>query len=139
MKMLLPLLFMISSVSAGEIQGIQMLKGAISTKVEVKTIKAKCEVDVEKVKNLMEEDSSGNPAYVVRISLSLSGDNSKKKIKIKYRKEHKMINLFTEGAKSEVKDLEYFSAEGATMEIYETGRIKSFNFNFEGEAVTCLF
>lgn len=139
MKMLLPILFMISSVSAGEILGTQVLKGSIATKLIVKTIKAKCEVDVEKVKNLMEEDSFGNPAYVVRVALSLSGDDDKKKIKIKHRKEHKMINLFAEGTKSEVRDFEYFSAEGAKMEIYDSGRIKSFKFNFEGEEVNCLF
>lgn len=140
MKMLLPILFMISSVSAGEILGSQVLKGSIDTKVEVKTIKVKCSLEVEKVKNMMEEDSFGNPAYKVRVAVALNGENDKKKIKVKFKKEFQMVNLFLEGSTSEVKDFDYRATEGvAGMRIDEAGRIKSFNFIFEEENVNCHF
>lgn len=134
------LLALSSTIFAHEIEGTQVLKGTKKTKLRINDVKSKCVVDVEKVRNLMEEDSFGNPAYSVRVVAELSGEDKKRKIKLKHKKEFKMINLFREGDKSRVEDFKYVSLEGnAQMEIDDDGRLKSFSFPFEAQKISCLF
>lgn len=140
MKALIIFLLTLSSVYAHEIIGTQVLKGSKKTKVYINNVKTTCEVDVEKVRNLMEEDSFGNPAYKVRVTAELNGKDKKRKIKIKHKKEFQMINLHPDGEKSRVEDFRYISQEdGAEMEIDHDGRLRSFHFTFENQKISCLF
>lgn len=140
MKLLLPLLFMMSSVSAHEIDGTQVLKGTLDTKVIVKDVKTKCTVEVDKVKNLMEEDSFGNPAYVIRVFVTLAGENRKTHVVVKTKREYRMTNLFKDGETKIVKDYEYMNGDGtARLEIKEDGRLRTMSIPYEGQTVLCDF
>jgi hypothetical protein len=125
--------------SAHEIEGTQMLKGSRDTKIYLQDVKTKCSLDVEKVKNLMEEDRFGNPAYIVRVELGLSGKDKKKKIEIKFKKKYEFNNLFKTAKGTEVRDFEYASPEGASLKIDRSGRVTEVHFPFEGETINCLF
>lgn len=127
------------TASAHLIDGVQILKGTIKTKIVVNAVKTTCKVKIEKIKNLMLEDSYGNPAYNVRAELSLDGNDFERSLSVKYSKEVWFNNLFTVGAKTEVRDLEYFSADGSKLMIDGNGRIKSVSFPFESKTVTCAF
>lgn len=127
------------SAAAHLIEGTQILKGTIKTKIMVKAVKTTCKVKIEKVKNLMLEDSYGNPAYNVRTEISLDGNDYERSLSVKYDKEVWFNNLFTVGTKTEVRDLEYFSTDGSKMMIDGNGRIKSVSFPFESKTVTCAF
>lgn len=136
---LLALALTIQAAFAHEIEGTQMLKGGRDTKIYVHDVKTKCSFDVEKVKNLMEEDSFGNPAYIVRVEMELSGKDKKKKIEIKFKKKFELTNLFKTASGSEVRDFDYASADGATLKIDRGGRVTEVNFPFETETINCLF
>ncbi len=124
---------------AHEIEGTQMLKGGRETKIYVKDVKTKCSFDVEKVRNLMEEDSFGNPAYKVRVEVELSGKDKKKKIEVKFKKKFELNNLHKTATGSEVRDFDYASEEGARLKIDGSGRLTEIHFPFEGETISCLF
>lgn len=136
---ILTLLLSAQSTFAHEIEGTQMLKGSRETKILVKDVKTKCSFDVEKVRNLMDQDSFGNPAYKVRVELELSGKDKKKKIEIKFKKEYQFTNLFKTATGTEVRDLEYASEDGARMKIDRSGRVSEVHFLFEGETISCLY
>lgn len=140
MKALL-LIALMSSAFAHEIKGTQLLEGSLKTKMMVKGIKVTCAVEVEKVKNLMEEDSYGNPAYKTRIDMGIKGSDDKKKIKVEISKRNVILtNLFKVGDKTEVRDLEYASEDGhIKLNINEEGRIKSVSLPHEGETINCVF
>lgn len=125
--------------SAHLIEGTQILKGSIKTKIVVNTVKTTCKVKVDKVKNLMQEDSFGNPAYNVKIDLSLDGDDLQRNLTVRYDKEVWFNNLFTSGNRSEVRDLEYAAADGSQMNIDSSGRIKSVSFPYNTRTITCAF
>lgn len=135
----LALLFTLQTSFAHEIEGTQMLKGGRDTKIFVKDVKTKCSFDVEKVKNLMEEDSFGNPAYKVRVEVELSDKDKKKKIEVKYKKKFEFTNLFKTATGSEVRDFDYASVEGARLKIDRSGRVEEIHFPFENETISCLY
>lgn len=141
MKVLLTLalVFSIQSSFAHEIEGTQMLKGGRDTKIIVKDVKTKCSFDVEKVRNLMEEDSFGNPAYKVRVEVELSGKDKKKKLEIKFKKKYELTNLFKTASGSEVRDYDYASEDGARLKIDRAGRVSEIHFPFENETISCLY
>lgn len=140
MKTLLILAFTLSSAFAHEIIGTQVLKGSRKVDIRVNNIKTTCLVKVEKVRNLLEEDSFGNPAYQVRMQAELKGEDKKAKLKIAYKKEFQMINIFPDGEGTRVEDFKYFSKEGdAKMQIDSDGRLKNFSFPFEDQTINCLF
>lgn len=139
MRLLIMFFFTISSVSAHTIIGTPVLKGSVKSKVIVNTVTTDCRVKVEKVRNSFEEDSFGNPSYLVRAEVSLDGNDVKKKIRIKHSQKFEFSNLFTEGSKLLVKDSQYFSPEGATLQIDSEGRLENVKITFEGKTVTCLF
>ena len=125
------------NASAHEIEGTLVLKGAIKTKVLISDVKTTCRAKIDKVKNLMLEDSFGNPAYKVKVSMSLSGND--KDISINYNRDFEFNNLFKSGSGSTVKDLEYAAADGAKMVVSSTGRIDSITFNYNHRPITCSF
>lgn len=127
------------SASANTIVGVQILKGTIKQKMVVNTVKTTCKVKVEKVKNLMLEDSYGNPAYNVRLAISLDGDDVQRNLTVRYSKDLWFNNLFTVGTKTEVRDLDYVANDGSTMKIDGQGRIKNVSFGFQGQKITCSF
>jgi hypothetical protein len=119
-----------------------MLKGSLKTKIVVKTISTTCKVKVDKVKNLMEEDAFGNPAYKAILEISLDGSDLERNIKVKYKRDVVVMNLHGEGASSQVKDLHYIAqtpADNVTVFIDPEGRFKSVTFPFENQQVTCKF
>lgn len=124
---------------AHTIEGTLILKGAIKTKLVVNNLKTTCKVKVEKVKNLLVEDSFGNPAYNVRVDVSLDGNNSERTQTVKYDKEIWFNNLFKTSNGTEVRDLEYASADGARMIIDREGRLESVTFPSPYKTITCAF
>ena len=127
------------SAFAHEIEGTQMLKGSRKAKITVNTVKTTCKVKVEKVKNLLLEDSFGNPAYNVRIEIELDGSDLERNLKVKYSKTSWFNNLFTEGNGTIVKDLDYVSPEGSEIKIDQGGRLKLAKFDYNGQKITCSF
>lgn len=128
-----------AQANAHTIEGTLMLKGALKTKITVNNLKTTCKVKVEKVKNLLVEDSFGNPAYDVRASMSLDGSDFERNLSVKFDKEFRLNNLFTVGNGTEVRDLEYQSTEGATMLIDNQGRIKNATFPTQYGKISCAF
>src|SRR5690606_34295323 len=96
-------------------------------------------VKVEKVKNLMQEDSYGNPAYNVRINLNLSGRDNERDLSVKFDRELWINNLFSVGNKTEVRDFDYASSDGVRMKIDSQGRIVNVVFPFNSKLITCSF
>lgn len=139
MKTALLLFFIATTASAHQITGTPILKGSLKTKIIVNTIETECRIKVEKVKNLLEEDSFENPAYNVRVEVALSGRDVKKKIEVKHNREYWFKNLFPNGSGTIVKDYEYFTEDGSTLEIKTDGRLKTVQFPFEGRRITCNF
>lgn len=139
-KILIASLISLSAVSSAHmIEGTPILKGAIKTKIYVNNIKTTCRVKVEKVKNLMLEDSYGNPAYKVRVDISLSGNDNENSRSIKFDRDVWINNLFSIGNRTEVRDLEYASHDGINLKIDGNGRIKLVSFPYNGKAITCSF
>lgn len=135
-------LFALASLSAmaTEIQGTLMLKGTLKTKIVVNGVKTVCKFKVEKVKNLLEEDSFGNPGYQVKIQISLDGNDFERGVKVKLDKELTVINLHTVAEGKQVKDLDYFStAEKVKVTIDSEGRLLSTSFPFQTQTITCNF
>lgn len=136
MKYLFIALLTVSAAHAHTIKGTPILKGSLKTKVIVNTIEATCRAEVEKVKNLFEEDAFGNPAYTVRVEVKIDGNDTKKKIKVDFAQKFQFTNLHpTTG----VSDTNYLSAEGATLQIDEDGRLKNVQVPFQGKKISCLF
>lgn len=128
-----------AQANAHVIEGTLVLKGAIKTKIVVNSLKTTCKVKVEKVKNLLVEDSFGNPAYDIRVNMSLDGSDFERGLSVKHDKEYRMNNLFTVGNGTEVRDFEYASTEGATLNIDKEGRIKAASFPTQYGKINCAF
>ncbi len=134
---LLPVFSMLAF--AHTIEGTLILKGTIKTKIVVNRVETTCKVKIEKVKNLLVEDSFGNPAYNVRATISLDGDNMERNLSVKMDKEVWFNNLFTVATGSEVRDLEYKTAGGSKMMIDSQGRIRSVSFLYKSRPINCVF
>ncbi len=129
-----------SNILAHEIEGTLMLKGSLKTKIMVNGVKTTCRLKVEKVKNLLEEDDFGNPAYQARVDISLDGNDLKRGVRVKFDKELIVINLHQEGSVKKVKDLEYFApGEKVKIMIDQEGRLVSTTFAFGAQNITCAF
>lgn len=141
MKNLIIALFTLSmsSAFAYEILGTQVLEGSLKTKIMVNGVKTTCKVKVDKVKNLMEEDSYGNPAYNILVNISLDGSDFENDIKVRYDKRSWMNNLFTVGNKTEVRDFDYKAADGSKLTINKAGRLVSATVLYNNKAITCSF
>lgn len=125
---------------AHEIEGTLMLEGALKTKIMVNGIKTTCKLKVDKVKNLLEEDSFGNPAYQAKIKISLDGSDFQRGIKIKLDKDVLLTNLHNEGVVWKVRDLEYFNyADKVSVLINREGRLVSATLPYTNQMVTCKF
>lgn len=130
------------SLTAGaqEIQGTLMLKGSLKTKITVNNVKSLCRLKIEKIKNLMDEDSMGNPGYQVRIKLNLDGSDLEKNLKVKVDKDITVTNMHFEGNVRKVKDFDYLNTtEKVTVKIDDEGRVLSTTFPFESQTITCKF
>lgn len=133
-------LFILStSASAYMIEGTLVLKGSLKTKVVVKSLSTTCKVRVKEVKNLMLEDSYGNPAYKVELELSLDGKSSDGTRVVNFDRRLWINNLFSVGNRTEVRDFEYASPDGVKMIINRKGRIESVSFNYGTQRINCLF
>ena len=141
MKHLMIGLLAVFSLSAfsHNIEGTLILKGAIKSKIVVNTVKTTCKFKIEKVKNLLVEDSFGNPAYNVRTTISLDGEDMERRLSVKFDKEVWFNNLFTVAAGTEVRDLEYAAAEGSKMMIDSEGRVLSVSFLYNSRPINCAF
>lgn len=126
--------FVTSVAYAHEIEGTLVLKGAIKTKIMLSGEKTICKVKIDKVKNLMKEDSFGNPAYLVLASVKLEGHP-----KIKVDRDYKFSNLFATQKGSEVRDFEYEAAPDAFMKIDREGRVLFVSFKLNTTPITCSF
>ena len=132
------LVYSVSSF-ANTVEGTLVLKGSIKTKIYVNNLKTTCKVKVEKVKNLMQEDSFGNPAYNIRLDINLSGNDHERNLSVKFDREFWINNLFSVGNRTEVRDLDYASNEGVRMTIDRRGRIQKVVFPFHSQIITCSF
>jgi hypothetical protein len=139
MKKLICLLIALTSshLPAHEIEGTLVLKGSLKAKIMVNNIKTDCKVKVDEVKNLMEEDSFGNPAYKIKLEISLNGRDKDRKVK--FDQKVWVNNLFEEGNGSIVKDLEYSSPEGTKLFVNHQGHMKSVQFIYSGQKISCAF
>ena len=141
-KIILCALVISSSAFAAQFQGTMVLKGSLKSKVTVNGVETTCRASVDKVKNILEEDSNGNPGYRLRLAVKLDGRDEKRKIEVKVDQTATVNNFFKVGDKVEARDLEYADSEtnsGLTMKIDYEGRIKSVSVPFQGQSVTCLF
>ncbi len=127
------------SAIAHNIEGTLILKGTIKSKIVVNTVKTTCKLKIEKVKNLLVEDSFGNPAYNVRTEISLDGEDMDRRISVKMNKEVWFNNLFKVAAGTEVRDLEYAAADGSKMMIDSEGRVLSVSFLYNSRPINCAF
>lgn len=127
------------TASAHTIVGNPVLKGSIKTKVAVDGLTATCKVKISKPKNLMIEDSYGNPAYTVNTEVALDASSADHTPVIAFRKDINFTNIFPVGDKTEVRDLEYSSKDGASMKIDGAGRLKTYSFSYNQKTVTCSF
>jgi hypothetical protein len=130
-------LFVCSSAFARPIQGTLVFKGAVKSKVTVLNEKTTCRVKIDKVKNLLdEEDSFGNPAYLIRAQLELNGNE-----KIKFDRKVVFTNLFKTGTTSQVEDFKYFVVDEptTTMTVDVEGRIKQVTFIAQKQNIVCNF
>lgn len=142
MKKILIALVSIASLSsfAAPIEGTLMLKGSLKTKITVKNVKSTCKLKVDKVKNILEEDSFGNPGYQAKVEISLDGSDLERNIKVKVDKKVTVTNMHSEGDVRQVKDLDYFNAEeNIKVTIDSEGRLLSTSFPFEKQIITCKF
>ncbi len=124
---------------AHTIEGTLILKGTVRTKFDLNGISTSCRAQVEKVKNLLQEDSYGNPAYNVRVDVGLSGYDDKTGKLLRFSQEFWFNNLFRVGDKTEVRDLDYTAVGGGALKIDGQGRIKSVTFPYNGRPLTCNF
>lgn len=128
------------SAQAHEIEGTLMLKGALKTKIMVNGIKTTCKLKVEKVKNLLEEDSFGNPGYQAKVEISLDGSDFERGLRVKMDKTLVLTNMHTEGDIRKVKDLEYISAaDKVSVLIDSEGRLVATTFPYANQMLTCKF
>ena len=132
-------LFSTQLVMAHLIEGTPVLKGSLKTKVVVSGISTTCRVKVDEVKNLLEEDSFGNPAYKVDLKISLSGDDYDRRIYVRYDYKVQVANLFPQGRGTIVKDLEYVGKDGTILNIKADGRLKNVSFSYNSQLITCSF
>ena len=141
MKILILLSLISSSLSfAHEIKGTLILKGALKTNIVIKGIKTTCRLKVEDVKNLLQEDDFGNPAYKVYFKLSLNGADIERNLRLNLERDITLTNLHQEGSVKIVKDLEYFNKEAQVkVLIKDDGRLVSTSFMLQGEPITCVF
>lgn len=142
MKKILIALVSLASLSsiAAPIEGTLMLKGSLKTKIVVKSVKSTCRLKVDKVKNILEEDSFGNPGYSAKVEISLDGNDLERNIRVKVDKKVTVTNMHTIGDVRQVKDLDYFhEAEKITVTIDKEGRLMSTSFPFENQTITCNF
>lgn len=142
MKNQLSLILLLISfgASATEIQGTLMLRGTVKTNVTINSVKSVCKLKVEKVKNLLQEDSFGNPGYQAKIVISLNGRDLERNLKVKFDKELTIVNLHLEKSVRRVKDFDYASIEEAvTVTIDEEGRIVNTTFPYQQQTVKCNF
>ncbi len=141
MKKLILLSFVLSTAAtAHTIKGTLVLKGSLRTKVYVRGVETTCRVKVDKVKNILDEDSYGNPGYNVAIEITLDGRDEKRKITIKEEQKLNFTNFFVVGNTVEARDLSYIANNGAaTLSIKEDGRLSKIQFPAQGQIVTCSF
>jgi len=141
MKNIIAALFIISALPAmaNVVEGTLILKGSLKTKLMVNDVETTCKVRIKEVKNLLEEDYYGNPAYKVDIEVSLSGNDFARSLKVKLDKKLQMTNLFQENGRSMVKDLQYAAKDGSTLLIDRNGRLKNVTVPFENKKVSCVF
>jgi len=121
------------NVFSHTIKGTMVLKGSLKTRVFIKNKETSCRIKIEKVKNLLEEDSFGNPAYNVRAQIGLDSINFEKDIWLN--------NLFSLGKDmSEVRDFEYHSEDNSIkMKIDHEGRIKTVLVRYKDKDISCFF
>ncbi len=128
------------SALAHTIEGTLILKGTVRTKFDLNGLSTTCRAQVEKVKNLLQEDSYGNPAYNVRVDVGLSNYDETTGKFLRFSQELWFNNLFAVGGnKTEVRDLDYAAPGGATLKIDGQGRIRSVTFPYSGRPLTCNF
>jgi hypothetical protein len=122
-----------TNVLSHTIKGTMVLKGSLKTKVFIKNKETSCRIKIEKVKNLLEEDSFGNPAYKVRAQIGLESINLEKDIWLN--------NLFNiDKDRSEVRDFEYHSEDNSIkMKIDDEGRIKTVLVRYKDKDISCFF
>ncbi|HXH29942.1 MAG TPA: hypothetical protein VNJ01_03950 [Bacteriovoracaceae bacterium] len=118
---------------ADTITGVMVLKGELAIETSVNGVKTECTVKVTKVKNDLQEDQFGNPAYLVTVKVSLKGK------KVDHSKEYLLSNMFTENSQKTVRDLVYASTEGLVMKIKDDGRLASVEVPYKTGKVTCSF
>lgn len=139
-KLLILSLILSSAVGAHTIKGTLILKGSLKSKVFVNGVETTCRVKIDKVKNILDEDSYGNPGYRVTGEVNLDGRDQKRKITIKSEQKLVFTNFFAIGNKIEARDLNYAANNGAaTMAINEDGRLLEVQISYQSQKVTCLF
>jgi hypothetical protein len=140
-KTIVALLLTLSGLTmAHEIEGTLVLKGTLRTKIVVNTVETTCRVKVAHVRNLLEEDSFGNPAYLLDLEIALGGHDSERRIRVKHDQKVQLTNLFRDGNSSIVRDHLYVSRTGdVRLEVKPDGRLDRIQFGFERRVVTCNF
>ena len=140
-KILLASMIVFSSLGfAREFEGTMVLKGSLKSKVFINNVETTCRAKVEKVKNILEEDSFGNPGYTIKVNVSLDGNDDKRKIKIKMDQVANLTNFHKVGNKIQASDLNYADeVTGMSLDIDYEGRLKNVKVNYQGQRITCLF
>lgn len=136
MKALIVALLVSTVAQAHFIEGVQILPGKVSTKTRVNNVKTECTVEIGKVKNLMEEDQYGNPAFKVDVRIELDGGGvfASGSKKIRFERKTMMTNMFEDG----VRDLEFQGSE-MKLAINREGRLVSAAVPYLGGTAACQF
>ena len=133
-------LLVAASANAHMIVGTPMKEETLKTEIYVNTVKSTCKVKIDKVFNLKEEDSYGNPAYKIWVNVNLQGNDVERKLKVKYKWNFSVTNLYTvANDRTEVRDYEYFSPEGLSLKMGTNGRLTQATFVYNKQNVTCSF
>jgi hypothetical protein len=120
--------------------GTMVLKGSVKSKIALNGVETTCRVEIEKVRNILDEDSYGNPGYRVRANVKLDGQDEKRKIVIKHEQKANLTNFHKVGDKVEARDLEYADVDtGITMAVNDDGRLEKVSLKHEGKNISCLF
>lgn len=142
-NILLASVLMFSSLAfSQEFQGTMPLKGSLKSKLMVNSVETTCRVELDKIKNILDEDSKGNPGYTARVSVKLDGRDEKRKLEVKFEQKAVLSNFHKVGEKVEARDFQYADSAtktGMTMEINAEGRLENVKVLYQGKTITCLF